>query len=169
MKTCIHLALALLALAAPGSAAEKGFREDLAKWRQERNARLLKEDGWLTLVGLHWLKPGENALGSDPSLPVFLDGKGIPTRAGVLVVAEGTVRFRPMPEGGVTLRGAPIPEEFSVKTDESGAPDLFQVGGLAFHVIHRKDRFAVRVKDPKIVPGPRSKEFPPFAPTRPSA
>ena len=28
-------------------------------------ASLKREDGWLTLVGLFWLEPGENRFGSD--------------------------------------------------------------------------------------------------------
>ena len=33
---------------------------------------LTADDGWLTLVGLYWLKRGANRFGSDPGLPVIL-------------------------------------------------------------------------------------------------
>ncbi|HEY1908963.1 MAG TPA: DUF1684 domain-containing protein, partial [Myxococcaceae bacterium] len=43
--------------------------EDVAtatqSWQQGRLKRLQAEDGWLTLVGLGWLKEGANSAGSD--------------------------------------------------------------------------------------------------------
>jgi uncharacterized protein len=35
---------------------------EVLKWRQEREARLKAPDGWLSLVGLTWLKPGDNPM-----------------------------------------------------------------------------------------------------------
>ena len=57
--------------AAPPSAST--FREDEMNWRKNRDTRLRSENGWLTLVGLHWLAPGENRFGSDhyPVLGTF--------------------------------------------------------------------------------------------------
>ena len=46
------------------------FLADDAAWRAERRQDLLRPDGWTSLVGLHWLAPGENRFGSDPALPV---------------------------------------------------------------------------------------------------
>jgi len=46
----------------------KGTPEYIAEidqWHQKRIERLKDENGWLTLVGLHWLKEGENSFGSD--------------------------------------------------------------------------------------------------------
>ncbi|PYQ46994.1 MAG: hypothetical protein DMF59_20055, partial [Acidobacteria bacterium] len=33
---------------------------DWDQWREHRRARLLSEDGWLTLAGLYWLHEGVN-------------------------------------------------------------------------------------------------------------
>ena len=41
------------------------YAKEIDAWHQERWASLKSEDGWLTLVGLFWLKEGENKLGSD--------------------------------------------------------------------------------------------------------
>ena len=41
----------------------KAFNDEEMKWRQTRHDRLLKEDGWLSLVGLDWL---QRALGDQP-------------------------------------------------------------------------------------------------------
>lgn len=34
------------------------------KWRQEVDKNLRRENGWLALVGLFWLRSGENLVGS---------------------------------------------------------------------------------------------------------
>src|ERR1039458_6204601 len=38
-------------------------KTDLLQWRAERAKQLSAPDGWLTLVGLEWLKPGRNTIG----------------------------------------------------------------------------------------------------------
>ena len=67
------------------------YRKEIEAWRQERVASLKKEDGWLTLVGLYWLKPGENRFGSDPGDPVILPQGKAPALAGTLTL-EGDAR-----------------------------------------------------------------------------
>ncbi len=51
------LASALLAAA---TVLAGDYITETLKWRQEREAALKAPDGWLTLVGLKWLKPGSN-------------------------------------------------------------------------------------------------------------
>jgi uncharacterized protein len=45
-------------------AAADGYTAEVEKWRSQRLARLTAPDGWLTLIGLYWLKPGDNSIGS---------------------------------------------------------------------------------------------------------
>ena len=57
----------ILALAAVSLfAADSAYQREIAKWRAEREAKLKADDGWLTVVGLHWLHEGSNTVGSDP-------------------------------------------------------------------------------------------------------
>src|SRR5262245_23513093 len=51
---------------------DPSYAQSIESWRAERDQRLRSEDGWLTLVGLHWLEPGDNPFGSAPGLPVTL-------------------------------------------------------------------------------------------------
>ena len=39
----------------------------LAKFRADRETALKADNGWLTVAGLHFLNPGENRIGSDPT------------------------------------------------------------------------------------------------------
>ena len=40
------------------------YEEAVRAWRAQREAELRADDGWLTLVGLHWLGQGPNTVGS---------------------------------------------------------------------------------------------------------
>jgi uncharacterized protein (DUF1684 family) len=108
-------------------------------WRADRDARLRRPDGWLALVGLHWLKPGENRLGEHPANEVILRGEGIPPRVGSLWVEDGHVRF--VPHQGVGLPEMPLDD------DLGGAPTVLELGTLRFHVIRRGERLGLRVRD----------------------
>ena len=46
---------------------DKNYLNEVNGWHAKRVANLKKENGWLNLVGLHWLKEGENSFGSDTS------------------------------------------------------------------------------------------------------
>ncbi|HHL31747.1 MAG TPA: DUF1684 domain-containing protein, partial [Oceanospirillales bacterium] len=40
------------------------WQQDLQQWKTERIARLTQAHGWLSLIGMEWLKKGKNSIGS---------------------------------------------------------------------------------------------------------
>jgi uncharacterized protein (DUF1684 family) len=115
-------------------------------WHQERLARLTAEDGWLSLVGLHWLTAGDNAVGSAPGLPVTLPA-GAPARLGAFRLQGEAVHFTPAPGAQVTLGGKPF-EGGVVRTDtQPGGPDVLRHGTLQLVVLRRGERTGIRVRD----------------------
>ncbi|MCG6914696.1 hypothetical protein LJE86_12325, partial [bacterium BMS3Abin03] len=40
------------------------YIKEIQQWHKKREDRLRKENGWLNLVGLYWLKEGANTFGS---------------------------------------------------------------------------------------------------------
>jgi uncharacterized protein (DUF1684 family) len=112
-------------------------------------ASLKREDGWLTLVGLFWLEPGENRFGSDKTANriVFPEGTA-PKAMGSLDLAGETVTLRAKPEANLTADGKPA-TTMVVKTDADGEPTSLQHGRIRFYVIKRGKRLGVRVKDSK--------------------
>ena len=144
----VALSAALLACNRRPSA-DPAYLDDLEKARARRVAGLTREDGWLSVVGLDWLKPGENPFGSDPSAAVVLAAPGIPPRAGSFDLRpDGTVAVRAEPGAEVRVNGA-IPSAAPLATDRSGKPDVVTVGRLRISVIQRGDRLAARVRDPE--------------------
>jgi uncharacterized protein (DUF1684 family) len=107
-------------------------------WWAARDERLRDPNGWLTLVGLHWLKPGENRFGADASNDIVLDARDVPARAGSLWLTDGDVRLQYADE--------PIRDEPLVP-DVSGDPTVIALGDLHMYVIQRGERVGLRVRD----------------------
>jgi len=117
-------------------------------WQAERDARLRSPDGWLALVGLHWLTPGEHEFGQHPSNPIRLSGPRVPPLAGhLLVTDDGTVRVRPHHGAPLTHAGQPLTEELELEDDLAGDPTIVELGSLRFHLIRRGARLGLRVRD----------------------
>jgi hypothetical protein len=134
----------VMGAAPPGNA----YKTSVDTWHAQREARLAAEDGWLTLIGLNWLKAGENTLGSEPNSTVPLPEGMAPAKAGLLILEGTTVRLRPLPESGLLLNGKPATEA-TLKSDADGQPDVLKAGRVSFYVIRRGDRFGIRMKDPE--------------------
>jgi len=118
---------------------DPGHAAQVAAWRAERDERLRSATGWLTLVGLFWLTPGENHVGAHPSNQVILHGHQIPPRVGSMWLEGGRVRF--VPHEGVDL------PETELQDDLEGKPTVLEFGTLRFHTIRRGERIGVRVRD----------------------
>src|SRR6266478_9771386 len=56
------------------------YAKEIAQWQAQRLADLKSEDGWLTVVGLFWLKEGDNKIGSDKSNEIVLSAERIGTQ-----------------------------------------------------------------------------------------
>lgn len=115
-------------------------------WRAGREERLRKPDGWLALVGLHWLVPGENRIGAHPANEVVLHGHQVPPRVGSLWLEDGAVRFSPH-EGVEVLHAGQPAGEMTLEDDKDGDPTVLEIGTVRFHVICRDQRLGVRVRD----------------------
>ena len=144
--------LFLAACAGHSPEPDPAYRGEIEQWRSQRVERLTADNGWLTLVGLDWLQPGENRLGSAPDNEIALSAPGVPPVAGTLEVTEdGAVRLHPAEGSGLTVNGEPATEKV-LATDADGRPDVLGLGRLSFYVIARGDRLGVRIKDPEAAP-----------------
>lgn len=168
MKSTLSLvAVALLCLAGfPGAiaAAEPGAlsaaelareRQDVASWKTRRLASLTSETGWPTLVGLFWLKPGENTFGSASTSSLHLDNRSLAGEAGTFVREGNTVRFVARPGAGVTHEGEAV-TSIELAADTTGNPTVLESGSLTFYLIERVGNLGIRVRDSE---SPLRKDF----------
>jgi uncharacterized protein len=115
-------------------------------WRAERVVEIAGEDGWLTVVGLHWLKPGANSLGRGRDNDIVLAGRALAPHAGRLVVDGRSVRLEPAPASGITRAGRAA-QATELGPTAGGEEVVLASGSLRFFVIERGGRFALRVRD----------------------
>jgi uncharacterized protein (DUF1684 family) len=121
-----------------------------AQWREQRTRLLTRSDGWLTLIGLHFLQPGANRVGHATDNDVVLTAG--PAHFGTVDLApNGELTFTPAIESGqtVSIDGQPGGTGSSVplKTDVAGRPTVITAGTVSFFAIDRDRRKALRVRD----------------------
>jgi len=124
------------------------WKAGLLAWRTHREQRLSAPDGWLTLVGLEWLKPGPNTVGSAPDNRIRLSSVA-PPHLGVIEVSGSDIRLTPPATGfpaGVQLDSAPV-QAAKLADDEAQNPSKLTAGPLTILLLHRGDRYALRIKD----------------------
>lgn len=128
--------------------AKLAYEREVRDWRHERQERLLRPDGFLSLVGLHWLKPGATYVGSaqDNGTRLALG----PPQVGLLDVRkDGTVTLRVADGAEVTVDGEPAKGTVTLVPDSQGKPTVvgFNRGDASFVLIERGGRFALRVRN----------------------
>jgi uncharacterized protein (DUF1684 family) len=147
----VLLALAMLAASA-AYAQDAGWQQEITTWRAQHAVELQKPDGWLALAGLAWLEPGDNSFGAAKDNKIRLPSGG-PAHMGVLHLDGETISLNPPVGGfpaGFLIDGKPVQAQM-LHTDpdhDKNNPRL-AIGTLNMYVIHRGDRFALRIKDAK--------------------
>ena len=141
-------ALAFVVAAIVFADATSDWKAGLLAWRAHREQRLAAPDGWLTLVGLEWLKLGANTVGSAPDNRIRLPATA-PAHLGVIEVNGSDIRLA-APAGGfpdsLELDGAPA-HAAKLADDEAQHPSKLTAGTLTILLLHRGDRYALRIKD----------------------
>jgi uncharacterized protein (DUF1684 family) len=133
-------------VAVPGTPAD--YVTEVEAWRDQRLGSLTAENGWLSLVGLYWLEPGDNTFGSTPDNSLIFPEKA-PNHAGTFHLVDGKVTVDPAPGAQIALADdleAPVAGKV-LTSDAEGEPSVLTLGSLRFYVIQRGDRVGIRVKD----------------------
>lgn len=122
-----------------------GYEAEVMSWRDERRARLMAPTGYLTQAGLFWLEKPATTFGSAEDNDVLFTKKAAPRIGEFRLTAEGVLMVA---EPGVDVRF----DDKNVQTiliadDKSDNPVMITHGSLAWTVIERDDRFAVRLRD----------------------
>jgi uncharacterized protein (DUF1684 family) len=143
------IALLLTLLPTPVVSQETSWQKDTSVWREEHKADLLKPDGWLSLVGLEWLQPGDNSFGSAADNKIHLPSG--PAHVAILRLEGETVTLNPPAEGfpsDFLVAGAPAkPQTLRVEANKDKLSPRLTTGTLNMYVIRREARFALRIKD----------------------
>ena len=125
--------------------AGEAWVESVNAWRAKHETDYRRD--WVTIAGLHFLEPGEHAVGSSKTNEIVLP-EGVPASVGKVVVADGWVRYEPAAGVKPTLNGSPLTGTAVLKEPGRDAENEVQINDVTFAVHESGKRLSLRVWDP---------------------
>ena len=120
------------------------YTQQIETWRAQRVERLKAPNGWLSLIGLHWLKDGKNTVGSAKDNDIVLNAG--PAHLGVVTLKGGNTSIELDPKSAATIDGKSAAKG-ELLDDTHEKPTVVAFGTANFYVIDRGGKKALRVKD----------------------
>jgi uncharacterized protein (DUF1684 family) len=136
--------LAAQAAAAPPASDAATYRQQIEAWRAQRLERLKKPDGWLSLIGLEWLKDGANPVGSAKDNAIVI--AKAPPHLGTLTLDGGKVDIAVDPSANAKIDGAGKTRA-QLLDDSHDKYTVVSFGTVNFYLVQRGDKFGLRIKD----------------------
>jgi len=151
-RTIVAVTLLLAAVAFAASSVptpDPAWQKSVIAWRADYEKDLRAPTGWLTLVGLEWLKAGDNAFGAAADNPILLKAPAAPHMGTVRLTGDKLELVAPA--GGfpkeLRVNGHAPANPQTLEADTSGHPSKLTLASLTITVIHRGDRYGLRIKD----------------------
>ena len=149
----LSILLASLANAATPTAikASPEYADAINQWRDSVEERLRRDNGWLTLAGRFFMKPGVNTFGTastnDIVFPPELKGTGPDTIGTINVdIAKKIVTLKLNDGVAMTSEGKSFTGERALQYDPAKR-DWVSLGRISMHVIERDGRYVLRLAD----------------------
>ena len=120
------------------------YSKQIDAWRTGRLERLKAPNGWLSLIGLEWLKDGKNTVGSAKDNDIVL-AKG-PAHLGTIALKDGKATIELDPKSGATIDDKRV-KSASLLDDSHDKPTTVAFGTASFYMIDRNGKNGLRVKD----------------------
>jgi len=125
------------------------YAQQIKQLRDARVARLTSPNGWLSLIGLEWLKVGANRVGAAADNDIVL--KAGPAHLGTVTLGkDGSLHIAMARDSGATIDGKTVADAALIDDAHvtgSANPTMVSFGHANFYVIDRDGRKALRVKD----------------------
>lgn len=148
MRTSLFSAAAIAGVAAVHADTDR-YTHSIEQWRTGRVERLTAPHGWLSLIGLEWLKEGDNRVGSARDNDIVLTVG--PAHFGTVTLSsDGKLSIALAKESRATIDGKPVSS--AVLVDDAhlvgdAEPTTISEGSVSFYAIDRDGRKGLRVKD----------------------
>lgn len=122
------------------------YRREVADWQSKRIQDLKAPNGWLNLVGLYWLEPGQNTFGSASTNKIVFPAGSIGPMAGSFERSGGRVKLIVAAGVTITVDGKSV-KEAVIYSNDSSRPPVVASGRLRWTVIRRDDKIGIRLRD----------------------
>ena len=118
---------------------------EVMEWRAGRLERLLAPTGYLNQTGLFWLEPGRYKFGTHPTNDLIFSGDGAPFIGEFVVDGDGVTMLTA--DGVETRYDEQLVDDILIAADTTDAPVMITHRSIAWTVVERVERFAIRVRD----------------------
>jgi uncharacterized protein (DUF1684 family) len=115
------------------------------KWRAKHETDYRRD--WVTIAGLHPLKPGVSTAGSAASNDIVLPAS-TPARVGRFVRDDRAVRFEPAADAAVALNGQAVTQPVELRDDRTSKADELVIADVRLVVHVSGETKSLRVRDP---------------------
>ena len=125
--------------------ANNDYENSVLKWRQEVDTNLRRENGWLALAGLFWLRKGTNLIGSDPESDIRLP-KRAPARLGTFEFDGNNVTLNVEANVPVEVNGVATTSAL-LDADQEDVPSFITFHDMRMVVLRRSKGVGIRIWD----------------------
>lgn len=123
------------------------YEHHVLQWQAKRYADLVRENGWLAVAGLHWLKEGRNLIGSNPLCEVILPERG-PTFLGIIKLKGKSAQFQ-VADGVHALVNGKEVQKIVLKSTKDAKPSFITWNDMRLVLHEHAGKYAIRVWDNK--------------------
>src|SRR4030095_4242914 len=101
---------------------DKDYENEILQWRARKYEELVRENGWLALAGLFWLKKGRNLVGSNIMCEIALPERA-PTFLGIIDLKGKIVRLQVAQGVKVEINGK-LAQKTILRSDQEAKPSF---------------------------------------------
>lgn len=136
----------VVALLSFTSGTDPKYVEEIKNWQKQRVESLKKEDGWLNLAGLYWLRPGVNSFGAEKGNQIVFPQDKSAAKLGNLILENDEVWVEAEPGADLWQGDQQVSEKLRIFA--TGSPALvLKHGSLRWFIIKRGDKYGIRLRD----------------------
>lgn len=125
-------------------------RDSITMWHAARQRAIFGPTGWMTVLGLWWVDPGEITIGSDSSNRIVLPRDHSPARVGSVFISKDSTWFVAAKGVKATIDSVPVTTA-RLHSDLEPKATIVRTGSLMIYYLVREDRgvwkHAVRIRD----------------------
>lgn len=121
------------------------YETALLQWRAKRYDDLVKENGWLAVAGLSWLKEGRNLIGSNPLCEIVLPERG-PTFLGIITLRGKVANFQ-VADGVQAHVNGKLVSKTVLKSNRDPKPSFITWDTIRLGLHEHASKYAIRIWD----------------------
>ncbi len=122
------------------------YIKSVKEFHSTRIEKLKQPNSWLSLIGLYWLKEGDNNFGAHKSNDLIFPKGSTPEYIGNFILEDSIVTVK-INKGLEVTHNDSLVTTVVLQNDITGNPTILKQGSLSWFVIQRGNQFGIRLKD----------------------